>query len=384
MAGGRNGSRRSRAAEIAGRSSRFVRARMARLSSSTGQLSKMRPIRTASSELSAARMIGPEAAGPARIVLANRSDCVPRAGRLGRRRSPDSGSSLRDRHAAGRAGRRRATGLAARRRAASRRSTDRRPRRGRSGSPGEPGAEPGAAERDRGPAPRRRAGARISRAIARGGEHHVPGQGGSAPRGRRSQARPSPGSRPRRRRTTSRSGPPRFVRGDLLGGDAEIQLKAGEGRIERPPSGRSGVGGDAPEDRHPIDQRLDGRAGVPEDLQPERVERANSDPGAVGEAERGEGGVEALAELIGGSFVEGDRGNLVGARGARIDQPGDPGDERRRLAGSCGRHTQDRARRGGGASRWSGASLANRSTTDGWSVTCGVWNGPLTRRLRTR
>ena len=71
--GARNGRPNSTASAAAGSSSAFVRARMARVPPSSGQLSKTRRIRVVSSDPSGARISRPCATGPARIVLTKRS-----------------------------------------------------------------------------------------------------------------------------------------------------------------------------------------------------------------------------------------------------------------------------------------------------------------------
>ncbi len=158
---------RSRATEIAGRSSRLVRARIAR-ERSRPPASSRTPARCERSRLTSPARARSAPMPPGRLGSPSRTarGCARRGGRPGRRPSAGSGSSPRDRRAASRAMTHRATTLGEHRPAASRRSTGRRRRRRRLDWPAPPEAAPSGAGRDRGPAPRRRADARSDRATA--------------------------------------------------------------------------------------------------------------------------------------------------------------------------------------------------------------------------
>ena len=101
--------------------------------------------------------------------------------------------------------------------------------------------------------------------------------------------------------------------------------------MKAPPAGRAGMGKNASKERHLVDQRLDAPTGVAQDLEPEGVERPDSD-GVGFDPEWLERARESLAELHGGAAVERDRGDLRRPRRSRRDQPGDARDERCRLA----------------------------------------------------
>jgi hypothetical protein len=154
------------------------------------------------------------------------------------------------------------------------------------------------------------------------------------------------------------------VRPDLRGRDPDVQLQPRERGVQPAPAGRPGVRHEPSEDVQPVDERLDPLAGVPEDLEPERMERP--DPDRVGgQAQRRERGRQSLAELLGRAPVERDRDD--GSRTDRPggDQPGDSGHEGRRLAAARGCDAQDRAGRSG-----RGRALVRRepfeAVDDGW------------------
>ena len=120
-----------------------------------------------------------------------------------------------------------------------------------------------------------------------------------------------------------------------------------------PALGVGQVRADRAQDLVPVEQRLDRLARRPKDLEAEGVERPDPDARRQVRAERRQRGLDPLPELLGGAPVERDRADRLG-RGALVDQPRDPGDERRRLAGSRGRDAQHRPGR-----RRRGASLVD-------------------------
>ena len=155
MRGARNGTPSSSATATAGRSSRFVRARIARVEPSAGQVRIARSRRTGSSAGSGARTRRPSAAGPDRIRFANRRSLCSTSRTA--RSTTGRGTPVVDLeiHASeiGQATLP-ATGSAGRRRGANRRSIGRHHRRGRSGWRVRPAAGRGRAATDPRPGPR--------------------------------------------------------------------------------------------------------------------------------------------------------------------------------------------------------------------------------------
>ena len=156
------------ATTTAGRSSRFVRARTARVDPSSGHV-RDRPLEAdglvrrvrREDEPAGRRRPGPDRLRePLAVVLDETDgplDDLARAAVVDLEVDPAQAGQQRPR----------GPGSAARRRAASHRSTGRRRRRGRSGWPARRAAGPAGAGRDRRPGPRRRAGACSDRASGR-------------------------------------------------------------------------------------------------------------------------------------------------------------------------------------------------------------------------
>ena len=360
--------RRSRQTAIAGSSSRLVRARIACVAVVVRPACRRtRPMRTVSSDESRARTMGRSPPAPPGSSSANRSGCARRGdGTLDDRRRAAVVHHEVDATQA-RAGRRRGEAPGGRRRAASRRSTDRRRRRRRSGSPARRAAARAGAALGRGPAPRRR------------------GAGRSAARHRDRTAGDDSSSRSERATRSSKSRPPvvrdRLLVGDegpcgrarardrrhLVGRHAEVELQPRERRVERPPAGRSGVGRDPPQDRHPVDERLDGLAGVAQDLEPEGVERPDSGPHPVA-TPSGSSAAATRSRSSSAARVL----NVIAAISSGRAAPDAISQATRATsvvvlplpAGAT-----QRSGPGGAvaAARWSGASRARRFSTDQWS-----------------
>ena len=93
-----------------------------------------------------------------------------------------------------------------------------------------------------------------------------------------------------------------------------------------------------------VDELAERRPGVPQDLEAERVERADPDRTRL-DAERRQGRVDAFGELDRGTPVERDGRERVG-RDARRHEPGDARDEGRGLAAPGRRDDEHRPGRG--------------------------------------
>ena len=269
-----------------------------------------------------------------------------------------------------REGTRRARAPDGHRRAASRRSTGRRRRRRRPDWRARRGGAPSGAGHDRGPGPRRRAGARIGPAIAPAATASA-SQGADGPRdevveveaaglrdralvrdeGPRDRARrpDRPRPRPHRRRRSSLSreiavSSARHPAGPASGATSRrsaIRSTSGSTAARRRAGSRGqGHGTSAPEPRRPAADTPSGA-------------RALREP---------------LAELLGRPLVERDRRDLAGRCRAGRDEPGDPGDEGGR---SC--RSPPEPRRGSGRAARSprpagpARGRARRSATDGCS-----------------
>ena len=162
------------------------------------------------------------------------------------------------------------------------------------------------------------------------------------------------------------TGPGAGSAADLVGRHAEVQLEPGERVVEPAPGRRRPRPGTAARrTASRVEERRDGQPGVAEDLQPEGVEGPDADGVRRSIPSGRERRVEARPQLLRRATVEGDgrdRGRVDPAR----DEPGDPGDERRRLAAS-----RPARRTGPGpAARWRrpagpASSRASRSATAG-------------------
>ena len=321
--------RSSSAATTAASSSRFVRARTARVEPSAGQVRIARATRTVSSAASGARTSRPAAARPGQDPLREPLPVVlhepdrplddrPRAAVV----------RSRGRRAAARAARPPGRGRAARRPAASRRSTGRRRRRGR----------------------RRLAGAASSSASSQLGPVQVLGlvheqRGSARPPAGEQAPRPRAGTSSARTSRSSKSTPPvartaplvgderpgdrarRRVRRDLVRRDPQVELEPREREVQPPAVGLRrcpGTGRAARSSRS--DQRLDGHAGVAQDLAAQRVERP--DPHGPGrDAQRRERRVQPLRQLLRRPLVERDDRDRPGSARRRppARRPGRPG-----------------------------------------------------------
>ncbi len=135
-------------------------------------------------------------------------------------------------------------------------------------------------------------------------------------------------------------GPGIGIGGDLVDGDPQVELEPRECVVEPAQDRGTGPRSDVAEHCDPVHEGLDRPAGRAEDLQPERVERPHAD-GSGRDAERLQRAVEPLPELIRGTLVERDGGDRRGFS-PTVDEPGDPGDERRGLAGPGRGDAQDR------------------------------------------
>ena len=345
-AGGRNGSRRSRQTAIAGSSSRFVRARIARVASSSGQASTTRPIRTGSSARDRARgRSAPSPPGPARIVFANRSRlCSTR--RTARPTTGRRAAVVHDEVDPAQA----------------------RQRRGERQDPAHVG-EPPAVDRlvvvaDEEDAVRRRREEqrqpelrpvevlrlvdeqvrRTARASARATPASPRAAPARGPRGRRSRAPPSRRRAARTRRTSARPGPPPGRRRPRRRSTPQVQLEARdrECRAGRQPAGPASG---ATWRRTPSGRRAAPRT-APASRRISRPSawnvRTRTAPAAT------PSGSSAAASRSPSSSaarrVERDRGDRIRARRAAVDQPRDAGDERRRLAASPPARRTGRAR----------------------------------------
>ena len=281
-------------------SSRFVRARIARVASSSGHASTTRPIRTVSSLESRARTIDPlrRRPRPDRLrepfaVVLDEADGAPDDGRRAAVVHDEVGP------AQARQRRRRATGRGARPRVASRRWTDRRRRRRRRGSPAPRGAARAGAAPGRDPAPRRRGDARTGPATAArtAGDDS---RSASARATRSSKSSPPVAATARSYSTNVRAVGPasssaatcrRSRPGPASG--ARSPCRAPASRPGRPPAP---PGAGSPSGRRAAPRR----ARVAQDLEAQRVERSDAD-GAGLDAQRLERGREPPAQLLRGA-----------------------------------------------------------------------------------
>ena len=361
-AGGRNGRRRSRQTAIAGSGSRFRPGedRPRRVVVGPG---RRRPVRSGPSRPSRSRGEDDRALrrpARARIVFANRS----RLWSTRRTARADDGRRAAVVHdevgpAQARQARRRATGLAERPPAASRRWIDRRRRRRRRGSPG---AASSSASRSWA---RSRSWASSTRRCPHRVRHRPRTAGDDSSERQRPATRSSKSSppvaatrplvvdeRPRGRAGLPRRPQPRSAVTPRSSFRREIAVSSA------PPAGRPGRRRHLPQDRHPVDERFarprpsrGGSRGPSAWNVRTRTAPASTPSGSSADASRS-------LQLLRGAGVERDRGDPRGLRRAGGDQPGDASDERRRLAaaGRARRRAGDRAARSPLA-RWSRASL---------------------------
>ena len=174
----------------------------------------------------------------------------------------------------------------------------------------------------------------------------VPPRAGGATerRGRRSRGRRAGESPPRTRRTLARRARPPGRPRSRAGSTSRSSLKRERIVSKRRRSAAVASGADGLDDLVAVEQRLDRLPGGPEHLEPERVEGPDADAPREILAQRIERHLDALPQLLRGALVERDGADRLGRR-AFVDQPGDPRDQRRRLAGARRRDAQDRAGR---------------------------------------
>ena len=319
----------------------------------------------------------PLAAAPPGSSSRTARGCARRGGRRARRRSAGSGSSRRGRPGAGPAARRRATGRGARPRVASRRSTGRRRRRRRRGSPAPRGAARAGAGPGRGPAPRRRGDARTgSRHAPEDRRRPIRGAPAPGPRGRRSRARPSPatarsystnvravGPASSSAATSSAVTPRSSFRREIAVSSARQPAGPAAGATWRRIAIRSTSGSTtAPESR---------RISRPSAWNVRtRTAPASTPSGASADASRSRS--SSAARVL----------NVIAAISPGVAVPESISHATRATsvvvlplpAGA----TQSRGPGGAvAAARWSGASRASRSATDGWSSIGRPWRSPL-------
>ena len=247
-------------------------------------------------------------------------------------RSPGSGSWSRGRPAAGPAAHRRAPGPGGRRPAASRRSTGRRRRRGRSGSPAPRGAGPAGAGSGRGPGPRRRAGAlhaarqRASTSAVRsrrrsGARDEVVEVEAAAPLDRALVGDERPGDRARApdpAATSSAVTPRSSLSRENACRAGAARPAAASGATARRTVIRSTSGSTAPTGRRAgSPARARGTSG--REPRPARRPAARAPPSSRSRSSSAARLLNVIAAIVPGAAPA-------------VDQPGDPGDERRRLA----------------------------------------------------
>ncbi len=122
--------------------------------------------------------------------------------------------------------------------------------------------------------------------------------------------------------------------------DGEVELQPREAVVQATQGVRRQVPLELADHGGPVDQWFDRPATVPEDFTAERVERP--DPDGVGvRPERGQGRSHPRAQLVGRTLVERHRADSLGGRPGR-HEPGDAGNQRRRLAAAGRGHAQDR------------------------------------------
>jgi hypothetical protein len=131
---------------------------------------------------------------------------------------------------------------------------------------------------------------------------------------------------------------------DLRGIDVQVQLEPRQDGVEPAALRDGGVRAHRAEDLVAIHQWLRGDARFAQDFEPECVERADAHPRRQLLAERLQRRGDPFTELLCGPAVEGDRAHGFRQR-ALVEQPRDPGHERRGLAGAGWGHAQDRTGR---------------------------------------
>ena len=303
----------SSATTTAGRSSRFVRARTARVESSRPATPRHRPLETDG--------LVRRHPAPGRLPARPRDRrgsswrtarrCARRAERRVRRPAAGSGSSPRGRPGGGPGRSAASPRIRGRRPAASRRSTGRRRRRGRSGSPGRPGAAPAGAARGRRPGPRRRGGA------AQRSRQRAEGRRPLEARDRAQDEVVEVEAAARRDgRLVGDEGPARSAGlgvGGVVGRHAELDLEPRDDRVEAQEAGLVGPRRDLGQDGRPIGERFDATPRSRRISRPSAWNvRTRTAPGAT--PERRDRRVEALGHLDGCSLVEGDRPDRLGRR----------------------------------------------------------------------
>ena len=136
------------------------------------------------------------------------------------------------------------------------------------------------------------------------------------------------------------------VPGDIVGRHAQVELEARDRIVESGPGRRPGRRRHQAQDGQTLDDRHVRPARGPLDLEAQGVERPDPD-GAGLDAQRRQGRVQPLGQLVGRTLVEGDGGDGRGGDPS-VDEPRDPGDEGRGLATPGGGDAQQGTGRGRG------------------------------------
>ena len=355
--GARKGTPRPSATMTAGRSSRFVRASTARVDPSSGQVRIARSTRTISSDASGARISRPVAPGPGRMTFAKRS-ALCSTSRTARSTTGPRASVVDlevDPTQAGQA-------IVEAEDPADVRESPAVDRLVVVADEEDPVGRRGQQERqpelcpidvldlvdEQLPAPR--PPARQQRRLAlEDGDRAQDEIVEVEPAGRRDRALVGD-ERPRGRAGIR-------VRRDLVGRDAELDLEPRHDGVEPQQRRLVRPGRDLGQHGRPVDHRIDGDAGVAQDLATEGVECPDADL-ARRHAERRHGGIEPLGHLERGPLVEGDRPDRAGRRAGR-DEPRRARHEGRGLAAAGRRDAQPRAR-AARSRRHAGPSRAGR------------------------